>query len=384
MTLRRHTGRTPAAHPHHTRPGPPSPARRARALWPTRIIGLAVAFLATVPTLALAQQIDPNIPVLIPPGERLNIIGLLDDVLVSLLDPGAPPLLPTGLAIWRGLAILVLVWTGLRIAYSGSGWRAWDFVSVFMTVSIPLVLLRAYDNPIPGVGMPFPQILPRGADQLALIFSADIPTLMLTQLSNLGQQLALQFSTIWNEASIYELAMAGTSLLFNAILTIAGSILLFAALLIIYAVGMAQILYAKLAIALFIFLGPVFIPFYVFSPLQFLFWGWFKGLLTYSLYSIIAACFLRVWCGIALGFVTSMLDVSLTYESVSAQTGWILAIIPLLIAAVLSSLKIGDIASQIVTGGGGGGSGAMGMATTGVMMASGGAGRIAAVASKGG
>ena len=388
MKLRRRTPLPPAADTYDTRPGAAPHARpAARAVWPTRTASLAVLLLTLAPALAGAAgqpgQIDPNIPTEIPPGERLNTMGLLDRVLVSLLQPGSPPLLPIGLALWQGLTVIVVVWTGLRIAFSGSGFRAWDIVSLLMTVSIPLVMLRAYDTPIPGVGMAFPQILPRGADQLATIFKADIPTVMLTELSKLGNELSLQFSTIWNEFSLYQLAMVGSSLLFTSVLTIAGSLLLFAALIIIYAVGMAQILYAKLAIALFVFLGPVFIPFYVFSPLQFLFWGWFKGLLTYSLYSIIAACFLRVWCGIAVGFVTSMLDISLTFESTSAQTGWILAIIPLLIAAVLSSLKIGDIATQLVTGGGGGGSGAMGLATTGVMMASGGAGKIASVAAKG-
>ena len=390
MTLRRRTPLPPLADTSDTRPraGPPP---RARAVWPTRAASLAVLLLTLTSGLSGAAggqppqplQIDPNIPTTLSPGERQNTIGLLDRVLVSLLEPGRPPLLATGLAIWQGLTVIVLVWTGLRIGFSGSGWRAWDIVSLLMTVSIPLVMLRAYDTPIPGVGMAFPQILPRGADQIANIFKADIPTVMLTELSKLGNQLSVQFSTIWNEYSLYDMAVAGSSILFNSILTIAGSLLLFAALIVIYAVGMAQILYAKLAIALFIFLGPVFIPFYVFPPLQFFFWGWFKGLLTYSLYSIIAACFLRVWCGIAVGFVTSMLDFSLTFESTSDQTGWILGIIPLAIAAVLSSLKIGDIATQLATGGGGGGSGAMGLATTGVMMASGGTGKIASVVAKG-
>ena len=61
-------------------------------------------------------------------------------------------------------------------------------------------------------------------------------------------------------------------------------------LIVLFAVTYAQVIWAQIALAILIILGPIFIPFLVFEPLAFLFWGWFKGMLTYSLYAVIAGC----------------------------------------------------------------------------------------------
>ena len=66
-------------------------------------------------------------------------------------------------------------------------------------------------------------------------------------------------------------------------------------LIVLFAVTYAQVIWAQIALAILIILGPIFIPFLVFEPLAFLFWGWFKGMLTYSLYAVIAGCVLRVF-----------------------------------------------------------------------------------------
>ena len=56
---------------------------------------------------------------------------------------------------------------------------------------------------------------------------------------------------------------------------------------------------------------------------------------------------------------------------------WVLAVVPLFLAGILASLKCGELATMLVTGGGAAGSGLMGMATTGAVVASGGAGAVA-------
>ena len=57
-------------------------------------------------------------------------------------------------------------------------------------------------------------------------------------------------------------------------------------LLLLAAVTYAQVIWAQVALALLIILGPIFIPFMVFEPLAFLFWGWFRAMITYSLYAV--------------------------------------------------------------------------------------------------
>ena len=43
-----------------------------------------------------------------------------------------------------------------------------------------------------------------------------------------------------------------------------------------------------MALAIVILLGPVFIPWLLFEPLAFLFWGWFRTLMVYTLYGVVA------------------------------------------------------------------------------------------------
>ena len=102
-------------------------------------------------------------------------------------------------------------------------------------------------------------------------------------------------------------------------------------------------------------LGPIFIPFLVFEPLAFLFWGWFKGMLTYSLYAVIAGCVLRVFSAVGIAYITTLGGANLDTQSMTQVGLWTLAVIPLFIAGLLSSLKCGELAAMLVTGGGAGG-----------------------------
>ena len=63
---------------------------------------------------------------------------------------------------------------------------------------------------------------------------------------------------------------------------------------------------------------------------------------------------------------------------------WMLAVVPFFIAGMLASLKCGELASMIVTGGGAGGSGLMGMVSTAGMAAAGGGTAAAAKVGAGG
>ena len=130
---------------------------------------------------------------------------------------------------------------------------------------------------------------------------------------------------------------------------------------------------AQIALAILIIVGPIFIPFLVFEPLSFLFWGWFRAMITYSLYAVIAGAVLRVFSAVGIAFITSMGQANMSFDSLVDVGLWMLAVVPFFVAGLLASLKIGELASMLVTGGGAGGSGLMGMASTaGMAVASGG------------
>ena len=77
-------------------------------------------------------------------------------------------------------------------------------------------------------------------------------------------------------------------------------------MLLLSAITYAQVIWAQIALAILIILGPIFIPFLVFDPLSFLFWGWFRAMITYSLYAVIAGAVLRVFSAVGIAFITSM------------------------------------------------------------------------------
>ena len=120
-------------------------------------------------------------------------------------------------------------------------------------------------------------------------------------------------------------------------------------LVILYAVTYAQVIWAQIAIAILIFLGPIFIPWLLFEPLSFLFWGWFRSLITFSLYGALAGAVMRVFMGVGLGYVTTYSNAVVNFDLVT-MAGWVLIILPLFVAGILASLKVGELASMLVSG----------------------------------
>ncbi len=118
--------------------------------------------------------------------------------------------------------------------------------------------------------------------------------------------------------------------------------------------------------------------------MAFLFWGWFRAMITYSLYAVIAGAVLRVFSAVGIAFITSMGQANLSFTSLMDVGLWMLAVVPFFIAGMLASLKVGELASMLVTGGGASGSGLMGMASTaGMAVASGGTATAAKAAAGG-
>ncbi len=319
---------------------------------------------------------NPNLPGIIPDDQLSDTTGMLNAVLSDVLTGTTVPLLGLGKALWGGMAVIVVIWTGLRIAFSGQGWRAWEIVQLITTLWVPWVMLEFYDRNVPGLGMPFPMIIPAGANFIAENFVASVPGEVVPALKELWERVTTESVGVWQTIST-----AGRALvMFYASLALMAVLALF--LVVIFAFVSAQVIFGLVAVNIVIFLGPVVIPFFVFQPLAFLFWGWFRALWTYSLYSVIAGVMLYVWSAISLEYIRTLNAAALDFRSLGWSVTWFVAIIPMAVAAILCATKVGELASAIVTGGGGAGMNVAGMATTGAMMATGGAGKIAAVAGK--
>ena len=177
-------GRTPAS-----RSGAWRPLIRAACL------ALAALLLCAAPALA-QQQIDPSVPTNIPPENQNDFKGYLDQVMDDIMATNGPVILNAGNTLWRGLAAIVVVWTGVKIAMSGT-FSMWAIVQLVIGLWIPWVMLQFYATPIPGVGFTFPGMIAGGGNWLHSFFLADIVPAMQIELSNLVHTQTTAVSDAW-------------------------------------------------------------------------------------------------------------------------------------------------------------------------------------------
>ena len=76
-------------------------------------------------TLALMLQFVPAIPAdpAAAPDPATVVSAIMDQVALA----AAPQIHTAGFGLWRGLAAILVVWTGLRVAFTGD-FRPWDVV----------------------------------------------------------------------------------------------------------------------------------------------------------------------------------------------------------------------------------------------------------------
>ena len=334
----------------------------------TTRVGLLLAVLLLCPALAGAQiQIDPNVPTDIPPEQADNFKGFLDAVMDDILDTNGPTILNAGNTLWRGLAAIVVVWTGVKIAMSGT-FSIWTIVELVIGLWIPWVMLTFYSTPIPGVGFTFPGMIAGGGNWLMDFFLSDIVTAMRTEMAVMVDQHTTNVADAWAGVGWTDVIVSGMGAIGTLVLGSVMTFLVALSLLVLYAVTYAQVIWAHVAILILTFVGPMMIPWLVFEPMAFLFWGWFRSMITFALYGAIAGAVMRVFLGVALGYVTSFSNNAISLDSPGQMVGWFLIVFPMMIAGVLAALKVGELAGMLVSGAGGGTAGMTGalmMAATG-------------------
>ena len=312
------------------------------------------------------QSIDPNVPALIPADQLQDFKGFLDVVLDTVVGGAAPDVLTLGHQLWGGLAAVVVSWTGLRIAYSGT-LQPWELVRVVLGIAIPRTLLHYYSVTIPGVGLTFPATVAAGGTWLQNLFISDVVGVGYTEMTALVQAFAAQLGAAWSGGSLVTIVTEGVSVFFSSIVTLAMGVPLVLGLVALFCLTYAQVIWAQVAIAIVILLGPVFIPWLLFEPLAFLFWGWFRTLMVYTLYGVVAGAILRVFMGVGMGYVTTYTSALMgTGSSDPAELGlWVVVLLPLVVSGLMAGLKVGELSAMLVSGSGSVGSGFMALVVRG-------------------
>ena len=99
-------------------------------------------------------------------------------------------------------------------------------------------------------------------------------------------------------------------------------------LLILAAVTYAQVIWAQIALAILIIVGADLHSVPRLRAAVILFWGWFRAMITYSLYAVIAGAVLRVFSAVGIAFITSLGQAEISFTSLTDVGLWTLAVVP--------------------------------------------------------
>src|SRR5205823_9591859 len=89
------------------------------------------------------------------------------------------------------------------------------------------------------------------------------------------------------------------------IIAILHFILIVAMIIVLEAAVFFVIAFGYIAAAIAVLLGPVFIPFFIVPKMEWLFWGWFKALIQYAFYPVVANAYLFVFGNLLIHFIDS-------------------------------------------------------------------------------
>ncbi|MCY4585582.1 MAG: type IV secretion system protein [Bryobacterales bacterium] len=299
-----------------------------------------------------------------PPPPDSNPKFVLDGLTQGLMDVADGPILDAGNALWMGLALIIISWTGMRTALSGDGWSPWEIFKLIIMLSIPRGMLQFYGTDFPGIGLSFPEIIVHQGSWLNGIIVDDTG-------SEVWEWLHNYISATWSTLSQQEVGLAS---LFNvhsaaAKLVVLG-VLAFSSLLTLFVIliGYSFILFAQIAIAILTLFGPLFIPWMIFGPLSFLFWSWFRMMITYSLYAAVAAAVFRIMMQLIMTtgdrfqnnfnpdqVIAALGDSNALSTGLFSSVVWFISYVLALLTCLLATFKIPEIAGGLVSGAAAGG-----------------------------
>ena len=316
-------------------------------------------------------------PVTIPPGEQWDAKPFFDQVLNELIQNGAAPMQTAGLAIWTGMATVMVVWTGLKMAFSGD-YDMWEIVQLVIGLGIPRTILAFYDTPIPGAGLSFPALITEQGTWATNVFIGDAWKDAADTLTEAYNHVFTQLTDSIRSFGYTDVFTKGISFLIASMMGGVFMALMLVLLLLMFCLLMAQVIWAQFALAIAILVGPILIPWLVFQPMSFLFWGWFRTMLTYTFYGVIAGAVFNVFMNVGLAFLSRLLTVTLNFEDLFSVFSWYLIMWPLIIAGILASLKVGELAQMLVSGAGGASAGLASRVRQGAMAVKSGGASLAA------
>jgi hypothetical protein len=235
-----------------------------------------------------------------------------------------------GLNMFRGLAVILIVWFGVKAALSAAhghgGFNFAKFADLILLIAFGLGMLTYYSTPIPGVGYSFSDLITQEALQLSGQIESDQTQQIADAVVNAEEQLGSPPGVF----SFYE------SLTFVVIIL---------ALAAMQATAFAIIAYGYVASAVCVLLGPIFIPFFIVPKMDWLFWGWLKAFLGFSFYQVVAAAFIFIFSKVLLGMLAVIGPLSISNAFTILP-----ALLVTLFVCIYGLIKIPELTASIFGG----------------------------------
>ena len=261
-----------------------------------------------------------------------NYFNWAFQAITNLLNANTSVFVSMGQNLFRGLATIMIAWFGIKTALSsGDHWggiHMSQFASLVLNISFGFAMINYYATPIPGIGTDFHHLVTDQAQSLSNTLSQNT------------------LDTVVNRISAFEgtVESPGTTMQVAVYFDYWTIIILLA---IAQAVAMVVIAFGIIAMAVCVLLGPVFIPFFIVPPLDWLFWGWFKCFIQYSFYQVVAAAVVYIIGNILTSFLTFYNGQPMTIDR---QGALIAPLFIVTIASVYALLKVPVLTSHIFSG----------------------------------
>ena len=260
-----------------------------------------------------------------------NAFTFLNQAIGQLLTTKSAALQSTGIDIFRGLAVILIAWFGVKSALSasqghGSGFHFANFADLILMIAFGLGMLTYYSTPVPGMGYSFSDLI----TQESLSLSGKIE-------SNQTQQIA---NAVVNAEE--KLGSPPGLFSFHEELTFLVIAISLAAM---QAVAFAVIAYGYVASAVCVLVGPIFIPWFIVPKLDWLFWGWLKAFIGFSFYQVIASAFIFIFAKVLLGLLGVIGPITLS-NAFSVMP----ALLITLFTCIYGLIKIPELTASILGG----------------------------------
>jgi len=282
----------------------------------------------------------------------MGILNWITQGCDQLTAAASPSVDVIGLHLCIALATIMLVWFGvqesLASAHGGPGFSMARFLNFFMLITFAYVMVKFYDNSIPGIGYSLRGFINGGAQYLVTVIGTQ----------SLGNILGIldQAQSSSGPGIVKALTNPYYAIVYLLIQLI---------LALFSAVVSVIVAYGAIASAVVGLLGPIFIPFLVFDKLEFLFWGWLRAFIGFCFYKVLAAAVLSIMGNLLAHYYADIIAFS--------DPGLMIKQLPLLIILVLVNvyilLKVPALTVSIFSGSAGGHDGGIGVVTAAIARA---------------